>query len=133
MQTSVGSQGRTLLMIAIINKRDHLIDLLLKNGADANIQDRNGFSALHFTAQNFRIEAAEILLKGGAKVNPTDNFGATPLGRATSGSAGRGELIKLFLKYGADPSIKNKSGISAIDIANTTANFDLKQFFKECK
>jgi ankyrin repeat protein len=121
--------GRTPLMRAVSSDKMEIVDLLIENGADVDAQDNGGFAPLHFAAQDFRVAAAKSLLRKGAQVNLSDKYGNTPLWRAVFDSRGRGELIKLLLEFGADPLIKNKSGISPLDLANKIANYDLKQFF----
>ena len=95
---------------------------LLKDGADPNAQDDNGFSPLHFAAQESLPEAARLLLEAGAVPNIKDSFGNTPLFRAGNTEQGI-RVIKMLLDAGADPSIPNNYGVSAADGAfNTTAD-----------
>jgi ankyrin repeat protein len=125
----VDSDGRTPLMHAVTQGRDELVNLLLQNKADPDVQDRNGFSALHFAAQDYRAFAGRALLHAGAQVDLKDRFGNTALWRAVFHSRGRGEMIEMLLKSGADRFIKNNSDVSPIDLAQTIANYDIKQFF----
>jgi uncharacterized protein len=97
----------------------------LKAGADLHETDKNGVTALHH-AVRFRSPAAvEALLEHGANVNQTcRRSGSTPLHRAVTWSgapktAGKQdaarEIIEILLRFGADPSIKNKNGKRAVD------------------
>jgi uncharacterized protein len=122
--------GRTALMNAAIDGKEEMVRTLLQYGADPNIQDRLGYSALHFASQNFHVATVELFLNNGAQVNVQDNIGNTPLFRAVMNSKGRGDVIRLLLKAGADRTLKNKHGNSAEDAANTIDNYDIKQFFK---
>jgi uncharacterized protein len=125
----VDSDGRTVLMHAVIQGRDELVTLLLQSKANPDAQDRNGFSALHFAAQDFRAVAGKALLHAGAQVDLKDRFGNTALWRAVFHSRGRGEILEMLLKNGADPHVKNNSNVSPIDLAHTITNYDVKQFF----
>jgi ankyrin repeat protein len=125
----VDSDGRTALMYSVTQGRDELVALLLQSKANPNAQDKNGFSALHFAAQDFRALAAKALLNAGAQVDLKDRFGNTALWRAVFHSRGRGEIIEMLLKNGADRFVKNNSDVSPIDLAQTIANYDVKQFF----
>lgn len=63
-----------------------------------------------------------------AEVDLKDNYGNTPLSRAVFNSQGRGGIVKLLIKYNADINLKNKSGISPLDLANSIANYNVKQY-----
>lgn len=94
---------------------------MIKEGADPNAQDDNGFSPLHFAAQESLPEAARLLLDAGADPNIKNAFGNTPLFRA--GNTERGiQLIKMLLDASADPFVPNHYGVSAADgVFDTTA------------
>ena len=87
------SYGRTGLMEAVITGKNDIVKLFLDRGADTNAQDHNGYSALHFVAQDFQLEAARLLLNANAKVDIQDEYGNSPLWRAVFNSQGRGEVI----------------------------------------
>jgi ankyrin repeat protein len=122
----VDEYGRTPLHNALIPLFEAVdpqeIARLLKQGSDPNAQDDNGFSPLHFAAQEALPEAARLLLDAGANPNITDFFGNTPLFRARMNDRGI-EVVKMLLDAGADPFIPNKSGRCAADgVFNITAN-----------
>jgi uncharacterized protein len=98
---------------------------LLDAGADIHAADKNGVTALHH-AVRFRSPAAvEALLSRGAAVNQVcKRSGSTPLHRAVTSTgapetAGKQDeakqIVEILLRYGADTSIKNKSGKQAAD------------------
>ncbi len=101
------------------------IEALLKAGADIHQTDKNGVTPLHH-AVRFRSPAAvETLLQHGAVVNQQcKRSGSTPLHRAVTstgapGTAGKDkearQIVEILLRYGADPSIKNKNGKTPAD------------------
>jgi len=59
-----------------------------------------------------------------------DNYVNTPLFRAVFSSNGRGDIIKLLLLYNADMNLKNKSGISPLQLAKTIGNYDITQYMQ---
>ncbi|PIG81433.1 hypothetical protein AARAC_005690 [Aspergillus arachidicola] len=68
-----------------------VIDLLIAHGANINHADKNGITALHIMARNFRqVKAAQFLIHRGADVNAKTLKGDTPLCEA----AWRGVLLK---------------------------------------
>jgi ankyrin repeat protein len=122
----VDEYGRTPLHNALVPLFEE-VDLkevarLLKRGADPNAQDDNGFSPLHFAAQESLPEATRFLLDAGANPNIEDSFGITPLGRAAHTERGI-LVVKLLLAAGADPFKPNKRGFCAADgVFNVTAD-----------
>lgn len=53
--------------------------LLLEYEADVSITDRDGWSALHFVAQNGHTELISILLQGNVQMDAQTKYGRTPL------------------------------------------------------
>lgn len=127
---AIDSDNRTLLMEATVWKNHELMEFLIDRGADVNMKEKRNWTALHFAAQNHDIIAMKLLIDNGADVNAKDDYDNNVIIKATSGSAGNGESIRLLLKHGADCKVKNKSGISALDLAKMVTNFDLMQFFQ---
>ena len=121
--------GRTSLIHAAIDNKLDAARLLLERGADVNAQDGLGYSALHYAGQNYFPKMAALLIDRGAKVDVEDIYGNTPLRRATFESKGRGELISLLLKAGADRNHRNKHGKTPMDLAKLIANYNIAQFF----
>jgi len=90
--------------------RAEVVILLLAAGADPNVQNGDGDSALLNSAYNE--EAALALIKGGANVNVRNKRGETPLMRQYWPS-----VIRVLLEKGADPSSRDRDGMTAVDLA----------------
>ncbi|WP_410525987.1 ankyrin repeat domain-containing protein [Rickettsia endosymbiont of Cantharis rufa] len=56
-----------------------IVALLLSYGANPNIQNNNGETALHFAAINGCVRTIECLIKSGAIIDSFDKFERTPL------------------------------------------------------
>lgn len=121
--------GRTPLSQAATDNQLEVAKLLLDSGAAVDAQDDLGNSALHYAAQEYHPEMASLFIVHGATVDIEDGHGNTPLWRAVFDSRGRGELITVLLRAGADKSHRNKHGKTPIDLAKTIANYDVEQFF----
>ena len=61
--------GRPLLMYAIICSNETLVKWLLSRGADPNVQDKTGWSALHFAAQRYLPDVVGLLLDHNAAID----------------------------------------------------------------
>lgn len=59
-----------------------------------------------------------------------DDNGNTPLWRATFASMGFGGVIEQLLAADADPNLANNHGVTPLGLAQTIANYDVKQFFE---
>ena len=60
-------------------------------------------------------EAVNLLIKSGAKINHRDKKGNTALILAAQNN--KLDVVKALLKARANKKVKNKSGVSALDVA----------------
>ncbi|GAA1656876.1 ankyrin repeat domain-containing protein [Fodinicola feengrottensis] len=124
-------QGRSELHYCALTGSSADAAILLDAGEDPNLQDRDGFSPLHLAAQQQNVPVAVVLLDRGASVDAVNKFGNTPLGVAVFSSQGRGEMIDLLRKAGADPRKENASGQTPVGLAHLIANYDVAQYFED--
>lgn len=93
-----------------------IAELLVAHGADVNLCQRNGESALANAANRGNVELVAFFLEHGADPNLTKSYG-TALSMA-NGVA----VMKMLLEYGADPNIPDSDGdlpiIGSIDTRN---------------
>ncbi|KAK8186813.1 ankyrin repeat-containing domain protein, partial [Phyllosticta paracitricarpa] len=106
-----GSGWTPLMMAASLKDSDELVDLLISRGADVNIKNNNGNTALHFTASKSNLDIARKLVENKASARVKDKRGQLPLHRAAA--VGSVPLIKLLLEA--------KSPVNATDIDGMTA------------
>jgi ankyrin repeat protein len=123
--------GRTALHHACIEKEAELVDILLAAKARPDVADSNGMTPLHYAARSYQVGIAEKLVRSGVVVDAIDAHGNTPLFAATFDSKGRGDMIRLLLKAGADKNHTNKHGASPASLASTIANYDVAQWLKD--
>lgn len=64
------------------------------------------------------VDIAALLIKFNTCVNATDKWAFTPLHEAAQ--KGRTQLCALLLAHGADPTMKNQEGQTALDLATVT-------------
>ncbi len=122
-------EDRTPLFYASMDGLVSIVLELIRRGANPNARDKHSSTPLHFAAQEYRFAAAEILLQSGAEVDPKDDYGNTPLSRAVYESKGRGDMILLLLRCGAERSSMNNYGVSPQAFVRTIGNYDVARFF----
>lgn len=88
---------------------------LIKSGADVNMKDEHGYTALMLAC---RTQTAQLLIESGADVNVFDKNGQTALMWASS--QGNSDRVKLLIKSGADVNaMDNRFGDTALLCAST--------------
>mmetsp|Transcript_13625 Transcript_13625/g.20426 ORF Transcript_13625/g.20426 Transcript_13625/m.20426 type:complete len:268 (+) Transcript_13625:132-935(+) len=101
--------GRTLLHEAAVNGHLHLVRMLCREyKAKTNVYTIMGLvTPLHLSvAKNYRMISV-ILCQNGAHTNCKNIQGCTPLHYVKSKT-----ILKVLLRYGADPLIRNKDGLT---------------------
>lgn len=78
-----------------------------------------------FFSRKMSLQVTELLLAAGANVNARDLWAFTPLHEAAA--KGRREVCELLLAHGADPSLSNCHGRTAIEMA---PNRELQQRYR---
>lgn len=90
------AKGLTPVMAAAISGRADLVEILLANGAQPNIQDPNGWTALMYASASAKgfVGGVELLLKKNADANITNTNGDNALMIAIErGSTGVAKLL----------------------------------------
>jgi len=96
------------------------IDALLAKGADPNVTDQEGRSALIIATASGRMEMMHALLQAGSSIDQQDKNGFTALMYAVRSR--RLEATELLLSAKANTNIKNKANETALIIALPTRN-----------
>ena len=121
--------GRSDFLLSVIDMNFEKTNQIIDSGSDINQCDSNGWTALHFAAQNNDAKIGKLLIDSGALLDLKDKHGNSPLWRATFSSNGNGDFISMLLAHGADRNLKNSNGISPFDLAKTIANYNVVGFF----
>ena len=103
----------TPLMIACQNHNYNLVTFLLEHGANMDLQDRYGNTALYYAVDSFHI--LSCLIRNGADVNRHTNDNCTPLMKA---SLNRNmNAVAFLVKHGANMDQQDKNGETALHYA----------------
>jgi ankyrin repeat protein len=106
-------EGESPLMIAALKGRLNFVKKLIARGADVN---KPGWTPLHYAATGGHLEIMALLLDQNAYIDAASPNGTTPLMMAAQYASA--DAVKLLLDAGADPSLKNQLGLTAIDFAH---------------
>ncbi|MDA1371738.1 MAG: ankyrin repeat domain-containing protein [Proteobacteria bacterium] len=79
------------------------VRLVLASGADPDVSQSDGATALHWAVYQEDVDMLAALIQAGANVNITNRLGASPLYLAAKN--GNAELIENLLRGGADPNL----------------------------
>jgi uncharacterized protein len=111
--------GETPLMMAVFKGQTELAIAMIEKGADVN---KPGWTPLHYAATAGSVQLVKILLENYAYIDAESPNKTTPLMMAAQyGTTG---AVKLLLEEGADVSLKNDLGLSAIDFAQNAKRQD---------
>ena len=115
---------RTPLIWSVIYNNCELLNWLIENNANINHQDKNGYSALHFCAQEKSKDVVKILLNNNIDIELSDFYGNTALWTAVFNAKGDNEIVELLLEQGANFNHKNKSDRTPRQMAEIFGGFD---------
>ena len=107
------------LMIASLNGLTEVAQKLIAKGADVN---KTGWTPLHYAATKGHLQLITLLLDTYAYIDAGSPNGTTPLMMAAF--YGTPAAVKVLLDAGADPSIKNDQGLTAVDFAQRNSRQD---------
>jgi ankyrin repeat protein len=104
--------GDTALMLAAYKNKPALVRALLDKGAEPN---QTGWTALHYAATVGNNDIVQLLLDRSAYIDAESPNQTTPIMMAARG--GHILTVKLLLDEGADVTLKNGAGMTALDFA----------------
>lgn len=105
-------KDESALMLAALKGHLSLVQKLVENDADVNKTD---WAPLHYAASGGHVPVIMYLLDHSAYIDAESPNGTTPLMMAAM--YGSPEAVKALIQSGADPTLKNQLGLSALDFA----------------
>ena len=122
-----GGGGQSALMAASLGGHADVISLLLADGADARVGEKDGYTPLHGVAFQGRAEGARVLLAAGPNRVPHEPHvgdGIWPLHRACWGREERhASTVAAFLAAGGpggDVRLRDRAGKTPLDHARAS-------------
>ena len=101
---------------------------LLKQGADPNTLCSAEDTALHKAAGGCAIDVASVLIKNGAYVDATNEFGMTPLIEAVVYDCF--SAVKVLVEHKAQVNYRNRDGVTAMSIAESLKHWKIVKYLK---
>jgi ankyrin repeat protein len=114
--------GDTALMVACYAGNKPAVEALLAKGAEVN---KPGWTALHYAAAIGNNDIVQLLLDKSAYIDAESPNKTTPIMMAARG--GHIMTVKLLLDEGADATLKNNLGMTAIDFAREHNQKDIAE------
>ncbi len=105
-------KDESVLMLASLKGDLPLVQKLVERDADVN---KTGWTPLHYAASGGHVPVIAHLLDHSAYIDAESPNGTTPLMMAAM--YGSPEAVKELIQAGADPTIKNQLGLTALDFA----------------
>jgi len=124
------SQRDKDLILSAYHGRLAEVEVLVKKGANVNLQDQKKRTPLIFAASNGHTPVVEYLVRAGADVNAKDSDGQTALLYASKRSFN--ETAAFLLENGADVNVQSKKArVTALILAAVWNNAELVQMLLE--
>lgn len=113
---ALDDKGETPLIIAILESRFSVVDIIIEHGADIRARNRGGFTALHAASYVGNSAIARKLLDKGADVNDQDNkAGVTAL--SVAAEEGYSGVAQVLIDFGAKLEASERNGYTPLSRA----------------
>lgn len=122
MAAGTKNNNGTPVLVAAAKYPD-ILQYLLAAGANANIKDNDGVTAIMIASSLGIIPSMKLLHSNGALINEMTANGTTALLLAVAGNHYRS--IETLLSWGADVSAKNDTGVNALKLAELIGSEDI--------
>jgi ankyrin repeat protein len=109
--------GNSPISEAITFGRAGVVRALIRAGAKTDLVERTGVNLLHWATITNRADVIPELASSGVEINAIDDAGFTPLMYAATIDFGDTATLKSLLAAGADRTIKNAAGRTALQEA----------------
>lgn len=108
---------------AVKNRDERAVQQLLRRGADVNVPEADGTTALHWAVRSGQAGIVDALIRAGARVSARNRYGITPLSLAVEG--GDPVIVERLLKAGADATTELTERQTVLMVAARTGKPDV--------
>ncbi|XP_067648871.1 ankyrin repeat domain-containing protein 50-like [Haliotis asinina] len=122
-----GKDGRTPLMVAVIQGLRYVMELLIRNGADVSQVDEEGNNVLHLACKFGLLDVVEYLLsQNSVDINTRGRGAMTPLMMAVVYR--HSDVFKFLMRNGADVSQVDDYGCSVLHLSCRGREMDVVKY-----
>ncbi len=121
-------EKRKRLFTAVLSNNLEAVEDCIKQGADPDMGDIGGMTALHLAAREGFAVIAKALISKGADVNVKDNVGNTPLHLAAA--HGRSAVVGVLAEAMKELNPTNKLKNTPMQLAEAYGHYDVTKFLK---
>ncbi len=107
----------------------HILEYLIKKGADLNIVGGDGGTAINWAVHHDNKEMIKLMVENGAKLNIRNQWGMTELHTAVW--RGCINVTEYLLDHGSDPNIKTNEGWTVMHMAYRSGHDNLIEMLKK--
>lgn len=108
-----------------------VVRFILQNGAQVDVTDAKGKTALFYAVEQKDLPAIDLLLTAGANINHKNNAGETAI--FLPAKEGNIEMVKALLQKGASAKIANKQGTTPAMYAVQSGYMDIYDILEGSK
>ncbi|XP_067653306.1 putative ankyrin repeat protein RF_0381 [Haliotis asinina] len=124
---SRGWNQRTPVMVAAYEGHKDVVELLVKHGADMSLTTRFGSNILYIACEQGYPDIVKYLLSlKCVDINSRGWNQRTPV--MVAAFKGRGKVVELLVKHGADLSLISGTGNNILHLACSQGNFDVVKY-----
>lgn len=124
--------GQSALMFAARSNNATIVELLLKEGAEANVEDHPGGStAILRAVDEGAISVVQIMLKYEVDIKHTDEGGRGLVHSASLN--GYPDIVRLLIRNGLDPNVCDKNGLTPLHDASRGGKVEVTKTLLDLK
>jgi len=113
-----------------IAERKKIVKILLERGADVTMRDYLGYTVVNRASGTAEPDVMQMLLDAGADPNDCPEQDPSPPLHDAAWQ-GHAEVVRILLRYGADPLALDGEGRTALDCARKAGHGEVARILEE--
>lgn len=126
----IGHNGWTPFLLSVANGDKRLAELFIEYGADINVKNTLGRSALHFAIKYNFSDFVELLIKRGVDVNISEDCGYAKPPIIEAAIEGNINIVEQLIKAGANVDVTDINKKTALNYAEENSFGDIAKLLR---